>query len=186
MRYMYWRVPSRGNLRRRKVFYQPWSLHRVRYMRKRMSSGGYQPCWIISIIQGLTAGSVALSRFFWRHKDWIGWRIWLFWGKDRRTCCFWKTREHENMLLFEKTEEQENRLLFEKTEEQENRFFKNRRMGICRRVWHPCHTHTDMSIQADWVVAITLTIWVYSRLSGYGMDAIPSYNIWTFYSFTFK
>ena len=176
MRYMYWRVPSRGNLRRRKVFYQPWSLHRVRYMRKRMSSGGYQPCWIISIIQGLTAGSVALSRFFWRHKDRIGWRTWLF-LEDRRTweqIVVGKTREHENMLLFEKTEEQK------------NRFFKNRRMSICRRVWHPCHTHTDMSIQADWVVAITLTIWVYSRLSGYGRVAIPSYNIWTFYFFTIK
>ena len=172
MRYMYWRVPSRGNLRRRKVFYQPWSLHRVRYMRKRMSSGGYQPCWIISIIQGLTAGSVALSRFFWRHKDRIGRRIWFFWGKDRRTCFFEDMRTWEHVV-------------FEKTEEQKNRFFKNRRMGICRRVWHPCHTHTDMSIQADWVVAITLTIWVYSRLSGYGRDAIPSYNIWTFYSFTF-
>ena len=92
-----------------------------------------------------------------------------------------RTREH---VFFEDMRTWEH-VVFEKTEEQKNRFFKNRRMGICRRVWHPCHTHTDMSIQADWVVAITLTIWVYSRLSGYGRDAIPSYNIWTFYSFTF-
>ena len=54
--------------------------------------------------------------------------------KNMRTGCWRKTREH---------------VVFEKTEEQKNRFFKNRRMGICRRVWHPCHTHTDMSIQAD-------------------------------------
>ena len=141
MRYMYWRVPSRGNLRRRKVFYQPWSLHRVRYMRKRMSSGGYQPCWIISIIQGLTAGSVALSRFFWRHKDIVGrenmvlfgerqknmlflkdkrtWEHVVVW-KDRRTwehVVVEKTEEHENMLLFWR---HENMLLFEKTWEHEN------------------------------------------------------------------
>ena len=56
-----------------------------------------------------------------------------------------KTEEH---VVFERQENMRT-CFFEKTEEQKNRFFKNRRMGICRRVWHPCHTHTDMSIQAD-------------------------------------
>ena len=186
MRYMYWRVPSRGNLRRRKVFYQPWSLHRVRYMRKRMSSGGYQPCWIISIIQGLTAGSVALSRFFWRHKDIVGRENMVLFGERQKNMLFLKDKRTWEHVVVWKDRRTWEHVVFEKTAEQKNRFFKNRRMGICRRVWHPCHTHTDMSIQADWVVAITLTIWVYSRLSGYGRDAIPSYNIWTFYSFTLK
>ena len=152
MRYMYWRVPGRGNLWRRKVFNQPWSLHRVRHMRKRMSSGGYQPCWIISIIQGLTAGSVALSRFFWRHKDRIGWRTWFFWGKDRRTweqIVVGKTREHENMFLFWRHENMRTCCCLKRQ--------KNRRTGFLK-------TEEWVSVGGYGIPAIPTQTWVYKPI----------------------
>ena len=44
--------------------------------------------------------------------------------KNMRTCCWGKTREHENMLLFEKTEGHENMLFLKRQ--------KNRRTGFLK------------------------------------------------------
>ena len=195
MRYMYWRVPSRGYLWRRKVFYQPWSLHRVRYMRKRMSSGGYQPCWIISIIQGLTAGSVALSRFFGDIKTRLDGEYGSFGGKTeehvflkrqknmRTCCCFEDMRTWEHVFVWKDKRTWEH-VVVEKTEEHENMLFlkrqKNRRTGFLK-------TEEWVSVGGYGIPAIPTQTWVYKPIEWVwqGCHTLLQYlNFLLFYFFT--
>ena len=125
-----------------------------------MSSGGYQPCWIISIIQGLTAGSVALSRFFWRHKDRIGWRTWFFWGKDRRTCFFERQENMRTCFCFEDMRTWEHVFVWKDRRTWEHvvgERQKNRRTGFWK-------TEEWVSVGGYGIPAIPTQTWVYKPI----------------------